>query len=43
MAATLLDHAVHGTVEHAILYDAELDRERLLASARELTRKFLAP
>jgi AcrR family transcriptional regulator len=43
MAATLLDHAVHGSVEHAILYDEELDRDRLLASARELTRKFLAP
>jgi AcrR family transcriptional regulator len=43
MAATLLDHAVHGAVEHAILYDPDLDRDRLLASARELTRKFLAP
>jgi AcrR family transcriptional regulator len=43
MAATLLDHAVHGSVEHAILYDEDLDRDRLLASARELTRKFLRP
>jgi AcrR family transcriptional regulator len=43
MAATLLDHAVHGSVEHAILYDEDFDRDRLLASARELTRKFLAP
>jgi AcrR family transcriptional regulator len=43
MAATLLDHAVHGTVEHAILYDEDLDRDRLLASALELTRKFLSP
>jgi AcrR family transcriptional regulator len=43
MAATLLDHAVHGSVEHAILYDQDFDRDRLLASARELTRKFLSP
>ena len=43
MAATLLDHAVHGSVEHAILYDEDLDRDRLLASALELTRKFLRP
>jgi AcrR family transcriptional regulator len=43
MAATLLDHAVHGSVEHAILYDEDFDRDRLLASARELTRKFLSP
>lgn len=42
MAATMLDHAIQGTVEHAILYDGHLDRDRLVAAAKELMHKVLA-
>jgi AcrR family transcriptional regulator len=43
LTATLLRNAIHGTVQNAILYGEELDRDRLVASATELARKVLAP
>jgi AcrR family transcriptional regulator len=43
LAATLLSHALDGTLQHAILYRREVDRDRILAAALELTRKALAP
>jgi AcrR family transcriptional regulator len=38
-----LHYAMDGALSHAILYDTELDRDRLIASARELVRKVLSP
>ena len=41
--ATLLHHAIEGAVLEAILYEPEWDRERLLAAAKELVHRALAP
>jgi AcrR family transcriptional regulator len=43
--AALIDHAVQGTVEHAMLYGGteSIDRDRLVAGASSLIRKVLAP
>jgi AcrR family transcriptional regulator len=38
-----LHYAMDGALSHAIMYDAELDRDRLIAAARELVRKVLSP
>jgi AcrR family transcriptional regulator len=38
----LLHHALDGTTAHSILYEGDLDRDRLIAGARELVRKALA-
>ena len=38
-----LHYAMDGALSHAILYDEPLDRARLVAAARELVRKALAP
>jgi AcrR family transcriptional regulator len=38
-----LHYAMDGALSHAILYDAELDRDRLIGAARELVRKVLSP
>jgi AcrR family transcriptional regulator len=43
LTATLLDRAIHGTVQQAILYEGGIDRDRVVAGARELVRKVLAP
>lgn len=43
LAATLLSHALDGTLQHAILYRRDVDRDRIVEAARELTRKTLAP
>jgi AcrR family transcriptional regulator len=43
LTATFLDHAVHGTIEHAILYDGEIDRDHVVAGAKELMRRVLGP
>jgi AcrR family transcriptional regulator len=42
MTATFLHHAIEGSVLEAIIYGGELDRERLVESAKELTHKLLA-
>lgn len=41
--ATLLQHAIAGSVEHHLLYDVDVERERLVEGAQELVRKALAP
>jgi AcrR family transcriptional regulator len=41
MTATLLQHAVSATVEHAIVHDTGLDRDRLVAAAQRLARAAL--
>ncbi len=43
LAARLLEHAIDGTVEHSIMFDEELDRDRLVNAAKEMVRKVLAP
>jgi AcrR family transcriptional regulator len=43
LAAIYLHHAIDGTVMQAILFDEELDRDRLIAGAKELAHKVLAP
>jgi AcrR family transcriptional regulator len=43
MTARLLHHALEGTMHHALLYRQDLDRDRLVAAARELVHKALAP
>jgi hypothetical protein len=42
--AALIDHAMQGTVEHAILYGGveSIDRDRIVAAGRALVRKTLA-
>ncbi len=41
LTATFLDHAIHGTVEHAVLYEGGIDRDYLVAGARDLLRRVL--
>ncbi|MFL5797879.1 MAG: TetR/AcrR family transcriptional regulator [Actinomycetota bacterium] len=41
LTATFLDHAIHGTVEHAVLYEGGIDRDYLVAGAKELLRRVL--
>ena len=43
LIARYLHYAMDGAISHAIMYDEELDRDRLIASARELVRKVLSP
>ncbi len=43
MTATFLDHAVHGTIEHAVLYEGGIDRDELVAAAKDLLRRVLGP
>jgi hypothetical protein len=43
LTASLLMHAVIGTVQHLILYSEDIDRDRLVAAAKELVHKALAP
>lgn len=43
LTASLLQHAVRGTTEHLILYGEGLDRDRVVAGAKELIRKALRP
>ena len=43
LAAKLLEHAIDGTVEHSIMFDEELDRDRLVNAAKEMVRKVLSP
>ena len=43
LTATFLNHAIHGTVEQAILYEGGVDRERVVNGARELMRRVLSP
>ena len=42
MTATLLQHAVSSTVEHAIVHGSEADWDRLTAAAQRMTRAALA-
>jgi AcrR family transcriptional regulator len=43
--ATLIDHAIQGTLEHAMLYRGteSIDRDRIVAAARSMIRKTLSP
>jgi AcrR family transcriptional regulator len=41
LTATFLDHAIHGTVEHAVLYEGGIDRDYLVAGAKDLLRRVL--
>lgn len=43
LAGRLIHYALDGALVHAILYEGDIDRERLTAAARELIRKALAP
>lgn len=43
MTAALLHHAVDGTLQHAILYEREVDRDRLVEASRTLARRALSP
>lgn len=43
MTARFLHHALDGALIRAILYEDPVDRDRLVAGARELFRKTLAP
>jgi AcrR family transcriptional regulator len=40
--ASFIDHAIHGTLEHAMLYGEPIDRDRVVRAARSLIRKALA-
>src|SRR5207247_6200620 len=41
MTATFLDHAIHGTIEHAVLYEGGIDRDVLVGAAKDLLRRVL--
>lgn len=41
--ASLLRHAIHGLLERAILFDTKVERKRIVAAAKQLCRKALAP
>lgn len=43
LAARMLHHALDGTLNHAVLYKEEIDRDRFVAAAKEITHKILAP
>lgn len=41
--AALLHHAIEGAVKEAIMYDSGIDESKLVAAAKELVHKALAP
>ena len=41
MTAGILMHGIHGVLRHAILYDTDVDRDRIVAAAREVMRRVL--
>ena len=41
MTATLLQHAISATIEHAVVHGVDLDRDRLVGAARRLARAAL--
>jgi AcrR family transcriptional regulator len=43
LTAVFLHHAIEGAVTQAILFDQKVDRDRLVAAAKELAHKVLAP
>ena len=43
LTARLLHHAIQGTMHQAVLYERDVNRDELIASARELVHKVLAP
>jgi hypothetical protein len=43
LTGRLLHYALDGALVHAILYEGDFDRDRLIAAARELVRKALTP
>jgi AcrR family transcriptional regulator len=43
LTAIYLHHAIDGTVMQAVLFEEDLDRERLIAGAKELAHKALTP
>ena len=43
LAALFIHEAIDGAVRHKIMYGIEVDRDRLVAAAKEMARKLLAP
>jgi AcrR family transcriptional regulator len=43
MAGRMIHHALEGTLKDSILYRGGIDRERFVASAKEMVRKVLVP
>jgi AcrR family transcriptional regulator len=43
LAALFIHEAIDGAVRHMIMYGIEVDRDRLVAAAKEMARKILAP
>jgi hypothetical protein len=43
LTATFLNHAIHGAVEQAILYEGGVDRDRVVEGAKDLMRRVLSP
>jgi AcrR family transcriptional regulator len=43
LTAVLMHHAIEGSVAQAILFDRQVDRDRLVAAVKELAHKALAP
>jgi hypothetical protein len=37
------DHVIHGTIEHEILYEGGVDRDQVVAGAKEFVRRVLGP
>ena len=43
LTARLLHHAIDGIMVHALLYEPEVDRDRLVAAIRDLLKRAVAP
>lgn len=43
LTARLIHHAIDGIMVHALLYEDEVDRDRLVAAIRDLLRRSVAP
>ena len=43
LAAMFIHEAIDGAVRHRIMYGIDIDRDRLVAAAKEMARKILAP
>jgi AcrR family transcriptional regulator len=41
MTATILQHGVFATIEHAVIHDEPIDRDRLVVTARTIARRAL--
>jgi AcrR family transcriptional regulator len=43
LAARMIHHALEGSINHAVLYEPRIERDRLITAAREFVHKILAP